>query len=66
MDENGMILDGLREVLSGLSAEGAMAKFIYTIPNFQNPAGITLSSERRFGLLELANDYDCRSVRTTP
>ncbi len=66
MDENGMILDGLREVLSGLSAEGAMAKFIYTIPNFQNPAGITLSSERRFGLLELANDYDCLIVEDNP
>ncbi len=32
-----------------LAARGESAKFIYTIPNFQNPAGITMSAERRFG-----------------
>jgi DNA-binding transcriptional MocR family regulator len=66
MDEQGMILEKLREVLAWLTAEGTVAKFIYTIPNFQNPAGITMSAERRFGLLEAAHDYDCLVVEDNP
>jgi 2-aminoadipate transaminase len=66
MDGEGMILAKLREMLAGLAAGGKMAKFIYTIPNFQNPAGITLSTERRFGLLELAHEYDCLVVEDNP
>jgi DNA-binding transcriptional MocR family regulator len=66
MDEDGMILERLREVLRGLTARGEQVKFIYTIPNFQNPAGITLSAERRLGLLEIARDYDCLVVEDNP
>jgi 2-aminoadipate transaminase len=66
MDEDGMILERLAEVLEGLAARGERAKFIYSIPNFQNPAGITLRAERRFGLLELAHDHDCLVVEDNP
>lgn len=66
MDEEGILLEELREVLAGLASTGARAKFIYTVPNFQNPAGITLSTERRFGLLELAHEYDCLVVEDNP
>lgn len=66
MDEDGMVLEHLAEVLEGLAARGERAKFIYSIPNFQNPAGITLRAERRFGLLELAHDHDCLVVEDNP
>ena len=61
-----MILERLAEVLEGIASRGERAKFIYTIPNFQNPAGITLDSERRFGLLELAHEHDCLVVEDNP
>ncbi len=66
MDEEGIVLEGVREVLAGLASAGSTAKFIYTVPNFHNPAGITLSTERRFGLLELAHEYDCLLVEDNP
>ena len=45
---------------------GKRPKFIYTIPNFQNPTGVTLSLERRRGLLELAKEYDFLIVEDNP
>ncbi|MEW6555496.1 MAG: PLP-dependent aminotransferase family protein [Actinomycetota bacterium] len=66
MDGEGMVLGALRDVLRELAAAGEAVKFIYTIPNFQNPAGITMSAERRFGLLELAHEYDCLVVEDNP
>jgi 2-aminoadipate transaminase len=66
MDEDGMLLEHLHSLLKDLTVKGIRVKFIYTIPNFQNPAGITLSTERRFGLLELAHEYDCLVVEDNP
>lgn len=55
MDENGLKTDILEETLK--KAE-VMPKFIYVIPTFQNPAGITMSLDRRKHLLEIASKYD--------
>lgn len=66
MDDHGLMPDRLRELLRNLAARGEKVKFIYTIPNFQNPAGITLSTERRVELLEAARDYDCLIVEDNP
>ncbi len=66
MDSDGMIVDHLEAVLRELTDKGEKVKFIYTIPNFQNPAGITLSSERRLVLLDLARRYDCLVVEDNP
>ena len=66
MDADGMILEKLRSLLQDLASRGERVKFIYTIPNFQNPAGITLSTERRFGLLEIAHEFDCLVVEDNP
>jgi DNA-binding transcriptional MocR family regulator len=66
MDDHGLMIDRLRGILSELASRGERAKFIYTIPNFQNPAGITLSAERRRALLEAARDYDCLVVEDNP
>src|SRR3954449_10185948 len=47
MDADGMLVDHLEATLDRLEREGRRPKFIYTIPNFQNPAGVTLALPRR-------------------
>lgn len=57
-DENGIQVDGLPELVEKAARDGKKIKFIYTIVNFQNPSGATLSRERRKKLLEIADKYD--------
>ncbi len=64
LDEHGMRMDLLEAELRRLGPRGA--KFIYTIPNFHNPGGVTLSAERRRRLLELAREYDIPVVEDDP
>lgn len=64
MDDGGMRMDELEAVLRDVGRGGA--KFIYTIPNFQNPAGVTLLPDRRRRLLELAREYDIPVVEDDP
>lgn len=64
MDDDGMRMELLEAELQRLGPRGA--KFIYTIPNFQNPAGVTMSPERRRRLLELAQEYDIPVVEDDP
>src|ERR671919_520672 len=54
MDDHGMRIDVLEAELERLDREGRLPKFIYTVPSFQNPAGVTLSLERRRALVRLA------------
>lgn len=63
-DEEGMRMDLLEEKLKELG-KGAV-KFLYTIPNFQNPGGVTMSMPRRKRLLELAKEYDFLVVEDDP
>jgi 2-aminoadipate transaminase len=50
--------DGLDvEALEGVLASGPLPKLVYTIPDFQNPSGVTLSAERRARLVDLARRY---------
>ncbi|MEM1986343.1 MAG: PLP-dependent aminotransferase family protein [Nitrososphaeria archaeon] len=58
MDEDGMKLDCLEKSLKELREKGLRPKFLYTIPTCQNPAGISMSMDRRKHLLELASKYD--------
>jgi len=58
MDADGMRMDLLEELLVGLRAEGRRAKYLYTIPNHQNPGGVSLSEARRRRLAELAEEHD--------
>src|SRR5436190_15827491 len=58
MDADGMPIDELERTLDGLAAEGRRPKFIYTIPNFQNPGGVTMSLERRRRLVEVARERE--------
>ena len=66
LDEDGMRIDILREKLKELSDTGRLPKFIYTVPDFQNPAGVTLSAGRRKELLDLCYQYDLPLVEDTP
>lgn len=59
MDEEGMIVDLLEEDIKKRQKENLpMPKFVYVIPNFQNPSGRVLSLHRRKRLYELAEKYD--------
>lgn len=54
LDAEGMDFERLDRTLSSLQAAGSPARFIYVIPNFQNPTGLTMSFSRRHELLDLA------------
>lgn len=66
MDEDGMRIDLLEQRLEQLAGEGRRPKFIYPIPNFQNPAGVTLSLERRRRLVEIAREQELLIVEDNP
>lgn len=66
MDADGMRVDVLEETLDALAAEGRSPKFIYTIPNFQNPAGVTLSLPRRRRLVEVARERELLILEDNP
>ena len=66
MDDEGIEMDSLIEVLKELNKRGKKPKFLYTVPTCQNPAGITLSMERRKRLLELASEYDFLIIEDDP
>jgi 2-aminoadipate transaminase len=66
MDDNGMRLDVLKAELERLDREGRVPKFIYTVPSFQNPAGVTLSLERRRELVELARERELLVLEDSP
>jgi 2-aminoadipate transaminase len=66
MDGDGMRMDVLRATLDRLRAEGRRPKFIYTIPNFQNPGGVTLSLERRRELVRIAAEQEIVVLEDNP
>src|SRR5215208_4178418 len=55
-DAEGMRVDLLEETLDRLDREGRTPKFVYTVPTFQNPAGVTMSLARRHRLVEVARE----------
>jgi 2-aminoadipate transaminase len=66
MDEDGMRVDDVERALSSQRATGQRIKFIYALPNFQNPTGRTMSLERRQRLVELANHFGVPIVEDDP
>ncbi|MGV3464758.1 MAG: PLP-dependent aminotransferase family protein [Heyndrickxia sp.] len=62
MDDDGMMMEELEKKLQ----EHPYTKFIYTIPDFQNPTGRTLKLKRRKRMVELANQYDVLIVEDNP
>lgn len=63
-DDEGMRMDLLEELLEELGPRGA--KFLYTIPTFQNPGGVTMTLERRKELLRLSEKYDIPIIEDDP
>jgi DNA-binding transcriptional MocR family regulator len=58
MDENGLIPEALRQAIKTLRYQGRRIKFLYLIPNYQNPAGVLLPADRRSEILDI-----CRSEK---
>jgi 2-aminoadipate transaminase len=66
MDRDGMPIDALESVLDELQAQGRRPKFIYTIPNFHNPGGVTMSLARRRRLVEVARERELLVLEDNP
>jgi 2-aminoadipate transaminase len=66
MDHDGMDLGLLVKCLDELEKEGKKPRFIYTIPDFQNPSGITMSLERRKELIKIAREREILLVEDSP
>jgi 2-aminoadipate transaminase len=65
-DGEGMRIDELESALERLGGEGRRPKLIYSVPSFQNPAGVTMSLERRQRLVELARARELLVVEDNP
>ncbi len=66
MDEDGLVPDALRAALRTAEQAGRRVKFLYTIPNFHNPAGVTLAVPRRAEILEICRQHDVLVVEDNP
>lgn len=66
MDEEGLVPEALEATLQRLSDEGRTVKFLYTVPNFHNPAGVTLSAERRPRIVEIAHRFGVLILEDNP
>lgn len=66
MDDHGLIPGALRETITRLRADGKRIKFLYTIPSFSNPAGVTLSWERRLEILEICRRNEILVLEDNP
>ena len=58
LDENGIRMDHLEDILADLKTKGIRPKYIYTIPTLQNPTGTVMTMDRRHRLLSLSEEYE--------
>ncbi|MEO6142818.1 MAG: PLP-dependent aminotransferase family protein [Dermatophilaceae bacterium] len=65
-DDDGLVPEALEERILGLLAEGKRIKFLYTVPNFHNPAGTTLSVQRRPQIIEIASRHGILVLEDNP
>ena len=63
MDDDGVVPEALEQAIAAVRAAGKRIKFFYTIPNFHNPAGVSLSNERRRRVLEICSGRSARAGR---
>jgi len=66
MDSDGLVPDALRSAISEVRKRGQEIKFLYLIPNYQNPAGVLLSAERRTEILEICSSEKIFIVEDNP
>jgi 2-aminoadipate transaminase len=58
VDESGIQMDHLKDILDHLKTNGIRPKYIYTIPTLQNPTGTVMTMERRYQLIKLSEEYE--------
>ena len=66
MDKDGLIPDALRNAIKVTKAAGRKIKFLYLIPNYQNPAGVLLPADRRSEILDICRDEKIFIVEDNP
>lgn len=66
IEEDGSNVEGFRSRIEALEKEGRKPKFIYVVPDFQNPSGITMSLEKRNALLDLSRDHNIPVLEDSP
>jgi len=66
MDDDGLIPEALEEAIARLTAAGRRIKFLYTVPNYQNPAGVTLAAERRPRILGICQAAGLLIIEDNP
>src|ERR1035437_8687813 len=66
MDDDGLIPEALEEAIQRTAAAGKRAKFLYTVPNFHNPAGVTLAAGRRHRILDICRRAGLLVVEDNP
>jgi 2-aminoadipate transaminase len=66
MDDDGLIPEALSETISRVAASGRRMKFVYTVPNFHNPAGVTLSASRRGEVLAICQRAGLLIIEDNP
>jgi 2-aminoadipate transaminase len=66
VDKQGMDVDQVEEILKEFAEKGEKVKFVYIVPDFQNPSGVTMTLDRREKLLELCYDYDTVTIDDSP
>jgi len=66
MDAEGLVPEALAETIARVQAAGKRVKFVYTIPNFHNPAGVTLSPSRRTEILRVCREADVLVLEDNP
>ena len=66
MDQNGLIPEALRQAIKTLRYQGRRIKFLYLIPNYQNPAGVLLPADRRSEILDICRAEKIFIVEDNP
>jgi len=66
LDENGMDVEILEEKIKESKKKGESSKIIYTVPTFQNPAGVVMSEDRRKRIVEIAKENDLIIIEDDP
>ncbi|MCB9027601.1 MAG: PLP-dependent aminotransferase family protein [Bacteroidales bacterium] len=66
LDDHGMMPEQLEKTIISLKQEGKTIKFIYIIPDFQNPTGVTLPRARRMEIISIAEKHDLLIVEDSP
>jgi 2-aminoadipate transaminase len=66
LDDDGLVPEALDATLTRLAAQGRRVKLLYTVPNHHNPAGVTLSAERRPRIVEIARRHGVLVLEDDP